>query len=129
MPHRKTFLCTSFYHGKVSPHRQPIIGPAPPVISPGGKFHPDGGLALKVEFVASEARENIGFSDARVSHQNDFEQEIVFIILGHHRDEIDLVFNRFQALHSSIRKCMCVFVALRIERDISSVSALIFKLI
>lgn len=45
-----------------------------------GEFDADGGLGIEVELVASESAEKVGFTNTGVSDQNDFEEEIIFII-------------------------------------------------
>lgn len=38
---------------------------------PGCKFDADGGLGVEIEFVSSESAEKVGFTDARVTNQDD----------------------------------------------------------
>jgi L-ascorbate metabolism protein UlaG (beta-lactamase superfamily) len=40
------------------------------------ELHADGGLAVEVEFVAGETREKVGFTNARVSDKDHFEEEL-----------------------------------------------------
>lgn len=42
----------------------------------GCEFDADGGFAVEVEFVAGEAREEVGFADAAVAYEDDFEEEL-----------------------------------------------------
>jgi hypothetical protein len=46
----------------------------------GGEFYADCGFGFKVEFVAGEAGEEIGFTDSRVSNEDNFEKIIVFFV-------------------------------------------------
>lgn len=39
-----------------------------------GKLHTDGGLAVKIELVARETREQVGFSNTAVTYEYDFEE-------------------------------------------------------
>ena len=50
----------------------------------GGELYPDGGLAFEVELVFSESRDDVGFSDTRVPHQDDLELGLgLFLLLAH----------------------------------------------
>ncbi len=42
----------------------------------GCEFNADGGLAVEVEFVAGESREQVGLADAAVAYQDDLEEEL-----------------------------------------------------
>lgn len=42
----------------------------------GCELDADGGFAVEVEFVAGEAREQVGFADPRVAYQHHFEEEL-----------------------------------------------------
>lgn len=42
----------------------------------GGKFDADGGLAVEIELVACESREQVGLSNTRVSYQDHLEKEL-----------------------------------------------------
>ena len=42
----------------------------------GCEFDADGGFAVEVEFVAGEAREQVGFADPRIAYQHHFEEEL-----------------------------------------------------
>lgn len=46
----------------------------------GGEFHTDGGFGFKAEFISGKTRQEIGFSDARISNQDDLEQVIIIVI-------------------------------------------------
>jgi len=46
----------------------------------GSEFNADGGLGFKAELIASETREEVGFSDTRVADQHNLEEVIVIII-------------------------------------------------
>lgn len=41
---------------------------------PGRKFYTDGGLGIEVEFVTRESTQQVGFTNARVSDQDDCEE-------------------------------------------------------
>lgn len=43
----------------------------------GGKLDADGGLAVEIEFVAGESREQVGFADAGVSNKDYLEEELL----------------------------------------------------
>lgn len=43
----------------------------------GRELDADGGFAVEVEFVAREAREQVGFADARVADEDDFEEVLL----------------------------------------------------
>ena len=42
----------------------------------GREFDADGGFAVEIELVAGETREEVGFSDAGVAYEDDFEEEL-----------------------------------------------------
>lgn len=48
-----------------------------------GKLDADGGLAVQVELVAGESREQVGFSNAGVSYEHHLEEEVVFVVISH----------------------------------------------
>lgn len=48
-----------------------------------GELDADGGLAVQVELIAGESREQVGLSDTGVSYEHHLEQEIVFVVVGH----------------------------------------------
>lgn len=43
----------------------------------GGELYADGGLGLKRELVAREARQQVGLADARVTNQHHLEQVVI----------------------------------------------------
>jgi hypothetical protein len=45
-----------------------------------GELDTDGGLGVEVEFVASEAREQIGLADARVTDEDDYRVKMSVVL-------------------------------------------------
>ena len=43
----------------------------------GGKFDADGGFGILVEFIFGEAEDEVGFPNAGIAEENDFEDEVV----------------------------------------------------
>ncbi|CAJ2678922.1 unnamed protein product [Trifolium pratense] len=48
--------------------------------SPGSEFNSNSRFRLQTKFISSKPRENVGFSNTRISDQNDLKQVIILII-------------------------------------------------
>lgn len=60
--------------------------------SPCSEFNTNGGLGFQTEFVTRKPGENIGFSNARITDQDNLEEIIVFMIhLVSHLNKLILI--------------------------------------
>ena len=61
--------------------------------APGCELDADGGLAVEVELIAGESREEVGFADAAVAYEDNLEEELSHPLAGRPNHDLLVLFH------------------------------------